>query len=234
MKSSRAHRSQSGFTLLEMLIVVVILTVVFGIVLAGIADLQRHNASEVSKMDLTQESREFLDQITRDIHQAGYPSGKLYAPGAGANLQAVGQCPTAPTCSGLLSVAQDQIIFEGDTDGNGAVEKEIIQVVDNTGAYPPAGACPCTIQRGVVNKGAAGNPVYYTEVNNVTNKAPFAAYTSAGTAVALPATTQATLSTIKTIRVFLLVQSPNVDQLTSGANKIAPVVSMMAEAKLVN
>lgn len=234
MKTSSARRRQTGFTLLEMLIVVVILTVVLGIVLAGVADLQRHNASEVSKMDLTQESREFLDQITRDLHQAGYPSGKIYAPGAGVNLEAVGTCATLPTCSGLVSVKQDQIIFEGDTDGNGQVETEYIQVVDSTGAYPPAGACPCTLQRGTVIKGAAGNPVYYTEVNNVTNNAPFAAYTSAGAAVGLPATTQATLSTIKTIRIFLLVQSPNVDQLTSGANKVAPVVSMMAEAKLVN
>jgi type II secretory pathway pseudopilin PulG len=243
MRRIKKISRQAGFTLLEMLLVVAILMTVMAIVVQGITQLQRRNASEVAKMDINQESREFLDQITRDLHQAGYPSWKTFPSAIYSNT-----ADESYYAVGLTSVAQDKIVFEGDTDGNGQVETETIQVVGSDGNYPPTAGCPCTIQRGTVNKSAGGTPTYYTEVNNLLNSAPFTAYNAAGSSVTLPLTLSPTVppwtngtptslsncstpaNCVKTIRINLQVQSPNKDL----TDKVAPVASMFAQATIVN
>src|SRR4029077_1364847 len=69
---------EQGFTFIELMVSVAILTVVVGVVVQGLTRLMQRNTVETTKVDLTQESREFMDQIVSDIHQAGYPSLKTF------------------------------------------------------------------------------------------------------------------------------------------------------------
>src|SRR5690348_17669806 len=80
LRHSRASRSQ-GFTLLELLVVVAVLTAVLGVVFSAVTRLQRSYRTEESKVDATQVARTFLDTMASELRQAGFPSRRLYAPG---------------------------------------------------------------------------------------------------------------------------------------------------------
>src|SRR5437868_15056229 len=77
-KHKRTRRQpQSGFSLMELMIVVVILMIVSSVVVGYIATAQRRYDDQRTRIDMTQESRDFLDQIARDLHQVGFPGQKL-------------------------------------------------------------------------------------------------------------------------------------------------------------
>ena len=65
---------QGGFSLLELMVVLAILSVVLAVVMSGVTELQKKSSSETAKVDLTQQSRQFMDQIVKDLHHSGYPS----------------------------------------------------------------------------------------------------------------------------------------------------------------
>jgi len=198
---------QQGFSLLELLIAVVILTIVLGVVASGVVELQKSNTTQAVNVDLTQESRQFMDQVVQDLHQAGFPSSSMFdltTSAANPNLYAVG----------LVQVHTDLIQYEGDVDGTG-VSEVFVQL------SPPGGPCPCTLRRGAVSKAlyAGGTlPTYYTEVDGVMNLNVFTAYDFAGNSISLPcdAGTCATIKNIKNIGLLLNVQS-NTPNPTTGA-----------------
>src|SRR5438046_10438924 len=64
---------ERGFSAMEMLITLALLTIVLGVVVKGIIELQARNFNENGKVDAVQETRDFIDQMTRDIHGTGYP-----------------------------------------------------------------------------------------------------------------------------------------------------------------
>ena len=49
--NSRPSRPQRGFSLLELLLVVTILTIVLGVVMDGMVQMQQRNSAESSKVD---------------------------------------------------------------------------------------------------------------------------------------------------------------------------------------
>ena len=61
------ERTQRGFSLLELSIAMVILAVVIAVIVSGVTQLQKTNASQAINVDLTQESRQFMDQIVEDL-----------------------------------------------------------------------------------------------------------------------------------------------------------------------
>src|SRR5256885_7514463 len=73
--SRQVHRvhADKGFSLIEMMVVLAIITIIMSSVFKSIDLTQRTSRSEQVKLDLTQEAREFVDQLTRDLRSAGYP-----------------------------------------------------------------------------------------------------------------------------------------------------------------
>src|SRR4026207_1952970 len=63
-----------GFSLIEMMIVIVIVLIISGVILQVINLAGARSATEQTKTDVFQEAREFMDQMSRDLRQAGYPS----------------------------------------------------------------------------------------------------------------------------------------------------------------
>ena len=239
---------QSGFSLVELMVVVVILTIILAVVIEGATQLQRRSVMETSKIDLTQESRQFVDQIMRDIHQIGYPNKRMTTnpvPAANdQNIAVMGLTGPAPATNTPLAIQ-----FEGDLDGSGTVQEVFVQLVPG-----PGNQCPCTLQRGTLTKGqylaAPGTaPAYYTELNNVVNSGglyPITGSNPQGTAydvlygayktapvfalfdvTGLPTTNPAS---VRTIAIAVNVVSSTADQQSA----MVPIVSMSAIARLNN
>jgi prepilin-type N-terminal cleavage/methylation domain-containing protein len=219
---------QLGFSLLELLITLVILSTVLGVVVSGVTQLQRNNTIQAVNVDLAQESRQFMDQVVQDLHQAGFPTIAMFDPAtstANPNLYAVG----------LVSISGTAIQYEGDVDGTG-VSEIFVQL------SPAAGPCPCALRRGAVAKAlyAGGSvPTYYTEVDGVVNLNIFTAYDFAGNAIPLPCTPVGTataicadgttpITNIKNVGLLLNVQSKSPNPTTGAFTNL----TVSTEAKI--
>jgi type II secretory pathway pseudopilin PulG len=174
-------RGEQGFSAIEMLIAILLIMAVLGVVVKGMGDMQRRSFSESSKMDTVQETRDFIDQMVRDVHDVGYPPARVIGvlPGGAANntpyctdafangvLNAVVRNNVGIAC-GIVSFSPLSIIYEADLDGTGTVSAIYLNLVPGAG-----NTCPCTLQRGVITKAQelAGNvPQYFTTVNGVLN-----------------------------------------------------------------
>ena len=157
-QSSRSQKTPAtalrGFSLIELLVVTAVLFIVLGGVVSYITTVTQRSRFEQTKVDLSQEGRQFVDEFERDIHQAGYPNCRMF--NTGSNCPA--QFPNPAMAVGLVSVSNTQIVFEGDVDGDGVVDSVRYRLVDSAGNYPPAGTCPCTMQRSQLPK-IAGDPL---------------------------------------------------------------------------
>lgn len=165
---------QAGFSLLELVLVCGILSLVLAAVFSGVSTTVQRSQAEQTKVDLTQEGREFVDEFERDLHQAGYPSCRMLATAGVA-----GNCPadysqvsayTVEENSGvampLVYVSNTKIIFEGAVDGTGTVYSIQYRLVDKDNNDPPTTACPCTLQRSEVVKNAANNVLPWAQATN--------------------------------------------------------------------
>ena len=230
---------QGGFSLLEMVFSLAILSIVMGVVVQGVNTTQARNVAETNKLDLTQESREFMDQITNDLRQSGFPRPGMFDP---TGLVPAASPAAPPNCinyanlaCGLMYVDQTQVIFEGDVDGTG-VSEEWIQLKQTNG--PAAANCtapPCVIQRGTVSKAtfmATGTlPPFYTEVNNVMNTNIFTAYDNNATdlSAGFPIVNASVAGlNLRAIGITLVVRSSQADPQTGAF----PTVTMVSTARV--
>jgi prepilin-type N-terminal cleavage/methylation domain-containing protein len=168
---ARSDRSEAGFSLLELMLVVAILTIVLGSVFNGMDQATKRSEVEQTKVDLTQQGREFVDEFERDVHQAGYPNCRMVATaGVAANCPADGTIPTSSpslpvitnplVAAGIVSISNTQVVIEGDVDGSGTMSQVWYQLVDSAGNYPPTGTCPCKLQRAQIAKTAASDATW--------------------------------------------------------------------------
>ena len=67
------NKGSLGFSLIEMLIAVAIVSAVMAIVMRGIIQMQQRSNTESTTVDVSQQTRDFIDQMVRDIHNVGYP-----------------------------------------------------------------------------------------------------------------------------------------------------------------
>jgi prepilin-type N-terminal cleavage/methylation domain-containing protein len=220
-KKRNKTRLQRGFSLAELMVVMAILTIVVSVLTDGMIQIQKRSASEVSKVGVAQESRQFMDQILRDLRQCGFPSLAMFD----SSFIPTPTVNSANVAGGLISFSSSAIQFEGDIDGSG-VSEVYIQVV-----VPSSGNCPCTLQRGTVSKASylsGGTPAYYTELDNLMSQNVFTAYEYDGTAY----NTSDSLSSIKNIGVTLYVQSPQPE--ASVSSTTYPTTTMVSEARINN
>ena len=133
-------KKNSGFSLLELMFVVAILTLVMGVVFQQIMTVQKTSKAEDTKQDLTQEGREFMDIFIRDVHQAGFPGTGMYSVAMTStdNRAAVG----------LVKFANDEVWLEADVNGDGQVDTIDYKLATASGS----GQCPCKITRSQVAK----------------------------------------------------------------------------------
>src|SRR5258708_39897644 len=102
---------QAGFSLMELLMVVLLLSIVVGALFSQIERAQVRYHVEDQTLDMTQQEREFIDQFTRDLHQAGYPSANMYVAPGGNQI-----------ALGITSISATDLQMEGDVDGDGIVD----------------------------------------------------------------------------------------------------------------
>ena len=232
MSINRKQAAERGFTLIELMMVVLLLSIVVGAVFSQIERAQVRYRVEDQKVDLTQQEREFIDQFTRDLHQAGYPSTTMFG----------GQYTTSSSqvAGGVWSISATELHMEGNVDGNG-VQSIVYSYFDGAGwGGPGANPCPC-LRRSAIPKvdgvapaaQAVGNA--YTQVQNVVPIATqpiFAAFDATGSPIDLTATITdaATLARIKSVQITVTTQGPVKD---SDAHKDVQV-SMTGMARLVN
>lgn len=227
MRQSRARtssKSQKGFSLIELMLTVVLLMIAMAIATDGLMQMQKRATADTGKVDMTQMSRQFVDQIVNDLHQTGYPGPKVYDASNPPAATSIAQ--------GLIAVDPNAMEFEADVDGSGKVSHVYLNLLWSNGTPVSAGAgtCPCTLQRGTLYKTLVGTAAvpYYTEVNNVTNTNIFSAYFFDGTTVALPAAAS-DLPNIKGIRITVNVQSSVADM-----DGTFPTITLASEAKINN
>src|SRR6266498_1965160 len=73
-KSSSARTNCSGFSLLELMISLAVLLIISAAVFQVINVTTERSSTEQTKLDMFQEAREFMDQMSRDLRLAGYPN----------------------------------------------------------------------------------------------------------------------------------------------------------------
>lgn len=179
----RLAPAQSGFTLLELMLVCAVLAIVLGAVFQGISTVMKRSQSEQTKVDLTQSAREFVDEFERDLHQAGYPNCRMVSTvvggvptGCPADYSSAAASAVAFNGSvavGLVHIDSTKVIFEGDMNGTGVVNSVQYELIDAAGNNPPAN-CPCTLQRSEVVKLNGVDPelqipTFSQELQNVVN-----------------------------------------------------------------
>jgi prepilin-type N-terminal cleavage/methylation domain-containing protein len=220
MNKNKKYSRQRGFTLIELLMVVLLLSIVVGAVFSQIERAQVRYRVEDQRVDLTQQEREFIDQFTRDLHQAGYPSASMYGTSGTANQVA----------RGPISLSSNDIVIEGDVDGDGLVDTVEYSYFDGSGWTSSApNPCPC-IRRSQVQKGTPSSAsTTFTQVQNVVGTSFFTAFDAGGGTISLPAS-PTDLRRIKTVQITLTTQGTAPD--SDAHNSIQ--VTMTGMARLVN
>jgi prepilin-type N-terminal cleavage/methylation domain-containing protein len=223
-------RSRRGFSLLELMVSLAILSAVIGVVVQGIRTIQVRNTSDTNKVGLTQESRQFMDQILRDLRQSGNPSLAMFDV---ATLSSTGCSPAGVACCnantnvacGLTSFSASAITFEGDIDGSGVSQITVKLAQDVNGAA--CTAVPCVLLRGTVLKTIGGTPPYFTQLTGVMNTSIFTATKYDGSAYN---SSTDSLSMIRNVGLSLYVRSTQAD-LDTGTY---PEVTLVSAARLNN
>ena len=209
MRKRTKANSQAGFSLLELLVASLCWPIIMGALFSQINQAQKNSTSQQMKLDLFQESREFMDQIARDLRASGYPNTRNFSSDPVSPAE---QSPQEAV--GLVKLDVGQLWFESSIDGSGNVSVIHYNLVQ-TGT-----GCPCLersqtakIQADPLTGQTETDQVDVQDVLNGTTADPiFQAYYADGTSVSLPIDmTNNALANVNTIVITLKVQSPNPD-----------------------
>jgi hypothetical protein len=210
---------------------------------------QRTSRSQQVKLDLTQQAREFVDQLTRDLRNAGYPYQRNMANGTqdvanpAYNFVNASDPYNAP---GLIYVDKGSLWFSGNLDGTAGTQAGTASVKIVRYDYVAAGAgqpgCPCLRRTEFVrnggdpladaqNPGAAAAQLEIQGVQNGTTAADaiFTVYDDTGVAINLPIdfdNNATTLAGINSLKVVVTVQAAQQDN--TGVRPVTTVVSSVA------
>jgi hypothetical protein len=163
---------QRGFSVLELVMVVAVFTMVTGAVFVLLDAAQQRYRAESELLDSFQGARIALDQITRDVHAAGYPPAKSLAGGqADANSTRLAYpFAWAPGYNTRPSLAAPCLVGTGVLAGN-CVHPNAFELVLESDLDPENGngvewirytLQNNTLFRGVASKVDGGDPVAVT------------------------------------------------------------------------
>jgi len=186
MKSGPSDGHQRGFTLIELLVALGIFLVITGAAFTLLGTSQKHYQTESQVLTSFQEARLGLDQIVRDVNDAGYPpptftdgtqidsASSPFAWSIGAGYPPPGSCQIGTNGGGTCSTATAGDAAPGDFD-----------LIIETNANPLDPSClpNCPVQwiryqlqnttplptlmRGVIGKTNSGDPDTSTAGNLV-------------------------------------------------------------------
>jgi prepilin-type N-terminal cleavage/methylation domain-containing protein len=224
----RLAQCEDGFSLIELLVAALIFTVIAGGIFSVLLSSQLRYQSDSGLTNIFQQANLAMDQITRDIHSAGYPPPSSFSGGissTNANYYALPfawspgyPAMPAPSCmtgsSGTCAIpGDDDLILEADQgNGNG------VQWI----RYSLAGT---TLKRVVVTKQASADPVSLTDPSNappylenvINGTKPVFTY---GSDPSVTAGAPYTPLQIREVNICLIVQSPNADPQTGQHRSI--------------
>jgi prepilin-type N-terminal cleavage/methylation domain-containing protein len=215
-RPNRILRREHGFSLLEMMLAMLILTLVMGVVFEQLSTAQYRTANEQAKLDDFQQVRDFVDQFFRDINQIGDPNSRIFDLTGGTWNPAL-QSPVindSRFAIGLVKIDANSIQFEASVNGISTVQS-ITYMINGSGT------CTLCLQRSQVTK-VNGSPLtsqttnWGTEVNDVVSNPIFKYFDTTGTQItSLPvdiSTTAGanTIATVKTVQINLQVNDPAV------------------------
>jgi len=227
MRLRRNYRAvgQRGFTLLELMLVMLILSLIVGAVFSQMSDAQQRLNTEENRLGDFQEARDFVDQFFRDINQAGTPNIRMFDPTA-ITFSGTGGVDDSRLAVGLVKIDSNAISFEGSVNGTGTVQSVTYQVNGS-------GSCALCLQRSQIDKitgssvSGQNSPNWGTEINDVISTAIFRYYqydgteiTTTSTPYSLPADISTTtgakaIANVKTVQINLTIRNPNIiDQKT--------------------
>ena len=251
MRRRTVKRSQGGFSIIELLVVMALLGIMAGAIFLQVRTANERGAFERTQVDLFQESREFMDQISRDLRQVGYPNSRnfdnqiLSTTATALDNSTVPPTPD-PTSSplaavGLVYTDGTDLYFQGGVNDTGTVLYTQYHYDSSTD-----GNCPCLKRSQQARAGTPNSetPDYTSEVQNVQNylldpAIPIFRYYKDGGTTEVTSALQwsgnsgadnAKLAAIDTIRIQLIVQSPYRD-LKTGLN---PTVTLISTVKVNN
>jgi prepilin-type N-terminal cleavage/methylation domain-containing protein len=231
-KHAGTNSGTAGFSLVELMVVVVLVLIVSGAVFQVINLATARSATEQTKVDMFQEAREFMDQMSRDLRQAGFPNPRNMDQSVFTVLTMSPALPIIDdlhAAAGLTEVDTGDLLFEGDVDGSGTVSvvHYHLAMLGNN--------CPC-LQRSQLPKINASplaqtTEVYQVEVQGVQNTNIFSAYNS-GAVVGLPVTinTGTAIAAVDTVQATLTLQSANIDPQTHQK----PVTTLITTVRINN
>lgn len=228
---------QWGFSLLEMMVSVVILTLVMAGVFSQLNTAQQRAAAEQPKVDDLQEVRDFVDQFFRDINQIGDPNSRMFDTTSGSWSPALASplVNDLRMAVGLVKIDANEMRFEGSVNGVGTVQTIVYKINGS-------GTCGQCMQRSQADKVTA-SPVtgqstnWGTEINDVVTTPIFRYFDTTGTEItALPVDISTvagaqTIASVKTIQINLRVSNPSVVDRQTGA---AIQTSFQGEVSLNN
>jgi len=218
-------KRHSGFSLIELMVVIIIVLIVSGMIFSLINLALSRSTGEQNKLDLFQEAREFMDQMSIDLRGAGYPSPRNIDQSVFTQNPIKNDLHAA---AGLVKVDDGDLWFEGDADGTGTVY--VIRYHLDTST---TNGCPC-LKRSQLAK-INGAPLtgqtaedYKVEVQGVQNTEIFSAYTN-GAALTLPidiASNGSSIAQVDTIQAILTLQSSSIDPQTHQKPKTTLITTV--------
>jgi len=222
LRPSLRFPRQDGFSLLEMMLSMLILTLVMGVVFEQLGAAQYRTANEQAKLDDFQQVRDFVDQFFRDINEIGDPNSRIFDLTGGSWTPALASpvINDSRFAIGLVKIDNNMIQFEASVNGISTVQS--IQYMVNG-----SGSCSLCLQRSQADK-VNGSPVtaqntnWGTEVNDVVSNPIFTYFDTTGaliTGLPVDVSTTAganTIATVKTVQINLRVNDPTVIDLQTG------------------